>query len=107
MKKRLRKKFRKGEFAEFGFEVDFDYSAVADSGNFTPFWDEFVDRIESLGLCCGGGGAEHQSYFIDKPGRGSVSSEQRQALIDWLTNRSDVTNVVAGELRDAWYGRNE
>lgn len=104
MKKRLRKKFHKGEFAEFGFEIDFYYPALSDTDEASRFWEEYIDMIEETGLECGGGGAEHQSYFITKSGRGSVTEQQREAVIAWLEHHPDVCNVVAGELRDAWYG---
>lgn len=103
MKKRLRKKLHKSEFRELGFELDYDYTGNLEGEPFDQFWGDWIGMIESLGLECGGGGAGHQSYFIIKY-RGSVSVEQRQAVIDWLGKHPDITNVTAGQLRDAWYG---
>mgnify|MGYP000296635990 CR=1 FL=1 len=103
MKKRLRKKLHKGEFRELGFELDYDYTGDLEGEPFDQFWGDWIRMIESLGLECGGGGAGHQNYFIIKY-RGSVSVEQRQAVIDWLGKHPDIANVTAGQLRDAWYG---
>lgn len=103
MKKRLRKKLHKSEFRELGFELDYDYTGDLEGELFDQFWGDWIGMIESLGLECGGGGAGHQNYFIIKY-RGSVSVEQRQAVIDWLGKHPDITNVTAGQLRDAWYG---
>lgn len=104
MKKRLRKKFHKGEFAEFGFEISFYYPAASDPDKASQFLGEYIDLIEEAGLECGGGGAEHQSYFITKSGRGSVTEKQRETVNAWLEHHPDICNVMAGEMRDAWYG---
>lgn len=99
MKKRLRKKLRKGEFKELGFELQFDYTGET----FDTFLNDLIGAVESLEMYIGGGGRPSLSYFV-YCFRKSVSPEQRQALADWLMSRPDVANVVAGELRDAWYG---
>ncbi len=57
MKKRLRKKLRRGEFQELGFEVRF--RAVDDLSDeaFDNVADAFISQaIEANGLICGGGG---------------------------------------------------
>jgi len=63
----------------------------------------FVAAIENNGLECGGGGREHQEFFVVQY-RGSVSEEQRNAVKEWLEEQPQVSNIVLGELRDAWYG---
>jgi uncharacterized protein YggL (DUF469 family) len=104
MKRRLRKKLHKGEFRQLGFNLQFDYTGDTNIDKiFDAFLDDFIGAVEGFGMYVGGGGHSHFDYFVycDKK---SVTPEQRQALIDWLTIRPDVTNVIADELRDAWYG---
>ena len=64
MKKRLRKKLHKGEFQEFGFNLEFDLKETNDE-DFDKFLDDFIrDAIEGNGLECGGGGHTHHDYFV-------------------------------------------
>lgn len=104
MKKRLRKKLHKGEFQELGFNLEFDYTGDADNEiNVDRFYTAFIDAVESIGLEVGGGGYKQHSYFVARY-RGSVSDQQRQALINWLEQYPDVANIIAGPLVDAWHG---
>ena len=103
MKKRLRKKLHKREFQEMGFELEFDYTGDADNTEIIDrFYTAFINTVESIGLEVGGGGHKQHSYFVSRY-RGSVSEDQRQALINWLKQHPDITNIVAGPLVDAWY----
>ena len=56
--------------------------------------------IEPKGLEFGGWA---HGGFITKSERGSVSAQERDALIDWLRARSDVASARVSELVDAWY----
>ena len=56
--------------------------------------------IEPKGLEFGGWA---HGGFITKSERGSVSAQERAALIDWLRARSDVASARVSELVDAWY----
>lgn len=107
MKKRLRKKLHKGEYRELGFELKFDYTGDAGGQeSIDQFNMPFIEAIENIGLMVGGGGCRHHDYFVARY-RASVLPEQRQAVIDWLGQRPDVANIVAGPLKDAWYGWNK
>jgi uncharacterized protein YggL (DUF469 family) len=103
MKKRIRKKLHKGEFQELGFQVEFDYADSDNEVAFNQFWYSFIDAIEQNGLECGGGGHIHHEYFVMRY-KGSVSEEQRIAIKKYLEEHSKVSNVMVGELKDAWYG---
>jgi len=104
MKKRLRKKLHKGEFRQLGFCLEFDYS-VTDEISFDTFLDSFIDDcIEGNGLECGGGGFEHLSFFVTRY-KGSASEEQRNAVKEWLERQPQVSNIILGELIDAWHSR--
>jgi len=104
MKRRLRKKLHKAEFQEHGFNLEFDLSETDNKDFFEKFLDSFlIEAIEGNGLECGGGGREHQEFFIVR-NRGSVSEEQLNAVKEWLEKQPQVSNIVLGKLRDAWYG---
>jgi len=104
MKRRLRKKLHKAEFQELGFNLEFDLSKANSKDFFEKFLDSFlIEAIEDNGLECGGGGREHQDFFVVRY-KGSVSEEQRNAVKEWLEKQPQVSNIVLGELRDAWYG---
>ena len=101
MKKRLRKKLRRGEFQELGFNLEFDLTNFNNEVLFDNFLDSFIaEAIEANGLYCGGGGYNHFDYFVYKH-KGSVSEEQRNVVKKWLENQPQVSGIVIGELRDA------
>lgn len=106
MKKRLRKKLHKGEFKELGFSVDFHYNVEKEDEAF-DLLDEFLNMTEDANLCAGGlfgSEGDNASFFIVSYECRSVTQEERQKVIDWLASNAKVSDVKAGELRDAWYG---
>lgn len=107
MKKRLRKKYRVGEFRELCFEFTIDYKGDVQSPECIQFLNAFVeDCIEANGLNCEGcltnEGCNITARAEDPT---QTSEEQRQAVRAWLEGRSDVELVSFGELVDAWYAR--
>jgi len=106
MRKRLRKKKHVGEFQEFGFELSFDIPEGLSIDDRNAVLDEFItDAIEAndLQFGGGGGGSTWSGYAIlDRP-RGSTTEAQRQAVLKWLEENPKVSNVMVGELVDAWY----
>jgi len=105
MKKRLRKKLRRGEFQELGFEVRF--RAVDDISDeaFDNVADAFISQaIEANGLICGGGGKKPEwEVFVTLDRQGSATEAHRQAVQRWLATRPEVTTIQVGPLVDAWY----
>ena len=105
MKKRLRKKLRKGEFQEFGFEVRFRFRAGLSEQEQDAFIDEFLEEaVEAQSLGFGGGGREEWSGYVAKMGRGTATEENRVEMKRWLSGRSEIVEHGVGELTDAWYG---
>lgn len=105
MKKRLRKKKRLGEFREECFEIEFSIEPPHTAAEDEAFWDAFIDMIEEHGLHFGGGGSLQNGRGCAEVGRQSpIASEHRQVVIDWLTQRPKVSDLIAGPLRDANYG---
>jgi uncharacterized protein YggL (DUF469 family) len=106
MKKRLRKKLHKGEFQELGFNLDFDYTGDYENNEekLYQFFERFDEFLDSIGMESAGGIGDHFSVFVYHIGRGTVTADQRQAVIDWLAGQPEAANIVASPLRDAWYG---
>lgn len=46
MKKRFRKKLKKGEFTEFGFEITINFSESAKDTHFDEWLDKFIKEID-------------------------------------------------------------
>lgn len=105
MRKRLRKKLRRGEFAELGFEVAIQLHEELDEPSFNRFLDDLIDLVERYNLGIGGGGGPKRvSYIVGVlRGRGSVAPEQRDAVLEWLEGRGEVERVEASDLFDLWY----
>ncbi len=102
--RRMRKKLFLGEFAIFGFEVSCNMS-VKDFDQYDAFMDEFIDYLESINLCFGGGGLEVFEGFLCSTARyGSATEEDKALVVKWLENRAEVSKVEAGDIIDANYG---
>lgn len=96
--RRQRKKLHVGEFQEFGFAFK---TQLKEGAREDLFVDALLEEvIEPKGLEFGGWA---HGGFITKSERGSVSAQERDALIDWLRARSDVASARVSELVDAWY----
>src|SRR5207244_12648965 len=80
MKKRLRKKLRKGEFAEYGFSIWFRFDTVLAEEESDLLMDRFLDElIEANRLQFGGGGdGKEWDGGVGLAGRGSAGEEHRQ-----------------------------
>ena len=103
IKLRLRKKLYLGEFAILGFEVSCKTS-ITDFDQYDVFIDEFIDFIDSIGLCFGGGGLELFEGFLCSIERyRSVTEAEQLQVAQWLEARAEVTKVEVSELIDANY----
>lgn len=104
MKKRLRKKLRLGEFSELGFELRVTLAANLSESAQEDAIDAFIEAaIESRDLAVGGGFADAWNFFVTRAGTGSVSADERAAVVSWLENDSRFAKVEASPLLDAWY----
>ena len=104
MNKRLRKKLRVGEFRELGFELRLSLVPGLTEGAVEDALDDFIgDAIEDQDLAVGGGFGEHWNFFVTSMKPGSVTEEQRAAVIAWLEKDPRFTNVQASPMIDAWY----
>ncbi|CAM4222864.1 YggL family protein [Kerstersia similis] len=98
---RQRKKLHVGEFQQFIFEVRASFSANDDSD---ALLDALIEMIESRDLFFGGSVGRGVLDGMVSACAGSPSEDDRQAVLQWLQQRGDVTQVTVGELADAWYG---
>ncbi len=105
MKKRLRKKYRVGEFRELCFEFSFEYKGDVESPECEQFLHAFVSEcVEANGLSCEGNLTNDACNVIAKAEDPRTTNEQqRLAVKTWLEGRSDVEVKSFGELTDAWY----
>ena len=96
--RRQRKKLHVGEFQELGFLFN---ATLHDGSNDEALIDAFLaETMAPNDLSFGGwatGGA------IQKIGRGSVTEEARQAVLNWLGARSEIAKLSATGLIDMWY----
>ena len=102
MKRRLRKKFRTGEFTDYEFEVTFKAVAAVTEAEASNLVGEFLAQIESHRLV-GGGSWSHEgqfSFFVCAE-RGVVTEAHRQALEAWLLANPAITAVTVGPRLDA------
>lgn len=103
LKPRQRKKLHVGEFQQLVFEVK---AALKTDINEDALLDDLIELIESRKLYFGGSVGQGKIDGIVSAGIGSPSEEDRQAVLQWLRSRAEVTDATAGEFADAWYGWN-
>jgi uncharacterized protein YggL (DUF469 family) len=100
--RRQSKKLHIGEFQELGFLFEATLKAGANEHTFfEAFLTEAID-LNKLGF---GGWATGGS--VEKHGRGSVTEEQRQMVLNWLVARPEVAALSATGLVDMWYSTKE
>ncbi len=106
MKKRLRKKLHKKEFAEFGFPIWFRFTPGLTEEESDRFIDQFIDElIGANGLLFGGGGNGNEwNGVVAVAGRGSGHEEHRELVGAWFGSQSAVAVHRVGDLQDVWYG---
>jgi uncharacterized protein len=105
MKKRLRKKKHLKEFQELGFTAK--YTARGDLSEEEKddlLWAFLEHAIEANNLLAGGGGGNSVELFVTTAKiRGSVTEEQRMAVLEWLKGEPRIASFGVGRLMDAWY----
>jgi len=98
MRKRLRKKLRRREFQELGFELSF---LIGHDRN--ELMERFVaEAIEANGLRFGG--SDSGGFVTSATPRASATEEDRGKVRGWLEAQPEVKEVAIAELRDACHG---
>ncbi len=105
LKRRLRKKFRRGEFQELGFRLDVKFKPNLSEAVFDNFYDGFIALIEENKLAFGGGGSPEsfQGFITAWEKYRSPLAEQREKIEKWLENYPEISESEVGKLVDAWY----
>jgi len=106
MTKRLRKKYRTGEYQEFSFSFSFNYKGDVDSKECEAFLRSLIeDCIEANGLDCDGHLTGEGCFMTLSDTKPAATKEaQRQAVKAWFDSRSDAEVISFTELEDKWYG---
>lgn len=106
MKKRLRKKYRVGEFQQLCFTLSFDYKGDVDSQECADFLHALVNEcIEANGMNCDGHLTDegcHVTLTAIDPTQ--TNQEQIDAVKSWVAGRKDIEVKGISELEDLWYG---
>lgn len=107
MKRRLRKKYRVGEFRQFGFTVLIMVNEGVDELGL--MYDPIFDIVEKEGLClAGGGGLNYITIAVTDQGRkNTVTDEKVVRVVSEIKKLSFVTEAVSFPLMDAWNSTDE
>jgi len=97
--RRLRKKLRVGEFAQYGFNVSFRLREDITLPEEARFWDDFiVSLVEANALTFGGG----TNGFIVPESHASATDVDRDLVRCWLGQRTEVAAFEVGPLVNAY-----
>jgi len=104
MRKRLRKKLHRGEFAVLGFEVTARLNGFDTPADFDDFVDRFLEEaVEAHGLLFGGGGRQDRwsgiAYAPVPPGP-PAGEQHRRAVAEWLDEDPAVASAEVSGLFD-------
>lgn len=103
-KRRIRKKWRIGEYTMWGFEV---WTDALSAEAVEKTMEALIDLAEARGRCLGGGSnPDHEILvFVDDPGRGACTEADRVAFMERL-KAPDLSVFLANSevmpLEDAW-----
>ena len=102
MKKRLRKKYHRGEFTEWGRQILITRNRKE---GFDEFLEAFIEQgVEAAGCECGGAGLEDRLDVVVELGRLADDPAARFSRITaWLDGREDLKEYKTGPLFDLWY----
>ncbi|QDU58802.1 50S ribosome-binding protein YggL [Aeoliella mucimassa] len=110
MKKRLRKKLHRVEFAVRGVSVRASFTRHLDSTEFDRFTDGFIEEaIEARALWFGGGGHPAKGWegvIEPRTGDTTIRQEDLEWVRAWLRERTEVDSFEISEPWDLWYGKN-
>lgn len=122
MNRRLRKKKHKGEYAIFGFHLEFttkerlawDNDQGELGGPGVLFSDRIDDWAHKRGWCIAPGGdgkrwgvfvtPEHERERHPHPG---LTEADREEILAFIKSQPEVDKMVAGKLVDVWWGHND
>lgn len=98
-KKRLRKKYHQGEYAEYGFELTASFIETPNSMDKAV--DEFLGKIDELGLSTSGAFDKlGLTQLIFKHKKCFPEVEEIAALLYWM--ETSYTNISVGPDIDLW-----
>jgi uncharacterized protein YggL (DUF469 family) len=107
LNRRQRKKLRVGKFQELVFEVSIVFHQPMEGAALEAFVDGFIDLVESRRLIVGGLGGRlpllKTDGVVSTRERGSPTEEDRQAVLNWLQQQSEVAGAEVGVFVDGWY----
>lgn len=107
MSRRQRKKLRLQEFQELIFTVRAKFDRLLDENAYDPLLDDFIAFIESRDLGVGGMGGRlplsEIEGVIQAWKRRSPTEEDRRAVVEWLSSRSEVVEASADDFVDGWH----
>ena len=102
MKKRLRKKLKKGEFTEYGFEIEITFNDNVTEQEFDKWINSFIEEIEKNNLLFGGAsGLNNFEGFVTSVKK-SVTENQKLAIENWISKQKIIKKYSISELIDAW-----
>lgn len=103
-KRRIRKKYRIGEFTEWGFNVTATLVDGATEDEFRSVLDGLIEQIERRKLCCGGGCDRRMIHLYVATTRRCTSATEsdRAEIREWLLTQKEIASVTVYNLTDAW-----
>ncbi len=106
MKKRLRKKYHKGEFKQEGFTILLQLNLTFSPNDLDNTIDTVFKVIQDHN-CYGAGGGDEQFItitIVPSKRKGTITEELKQSILNQiLLQTSAIKNLKSFPLRDCWY----
>ena len=107
LKKRLRKKYKKGEFQQFGFSMLITYKQRRSVEDLS--WSDVVfERMEDMGIACSGNIGSKCMHLLVFPVRKTlgITDEQKEDIVREFNTIDIVHEVETSSLIDMWSTNN-
>ena len=106
MKKRLRKKYKKGEFKQEGFTILIQLNSTCSPESQSNTIDTVFKIVEEHKCFAAGGGDGSFETLTIVPSKvkGTITEEIKQSIINQiLLQTSAIKNIQSYSLKDSWY----
>lgn len=103
LNQRQRKKLHLGQFQQLIFSVRAEFPHTLEEVAYDSLWNDFIDFLQDRKLVIGGMGDHTEVDGVIQAWRGTASEDDRQAVKEWLSARTEVKIVSVGVLVDGWY----
>ena len=104
LSRRLRKKYHRGEYQQFGFTLLCKIKPISDSDKYIDLMFKITDMLEKEDLVCAGSGKENSiCFYISSKGiKNNVDQQKIEKVIEIIRTIEEIEKFEYTGLSDCW-----